>query len=808
MHDNMKMITIFNIAQRRNQPHVNNAQKRPRRITAWGMLLLVNLYAPSLQAQTPAAESTSAPEPAPAQPEVLPAEPTQAPNPPQKPTAQPHTHASDKLKTKKNKAALPQALTTPEVVITGQTIHDLQSVAGAAHVIEQKKLKQIAPMTAAEALVKIPGVNIQAEDPAGLRLNIGFRGLRAERSRNVLVLEDGIPVQLMPYGEPELYYTPRIERMGSIEVVKGSSSVLYGPRTIGGVVNFVTLSPPDKLTRTVSQRVGNNGYLMTQAMVGDRKGDISYLIYGLLHNFDGNRNLDLRVYDVMGKVELNMHNAGTLSLKAQLYNEWSRATYLGLTTPQYEANSNFNFANNDRFSIQRYALTAIHEIELAKNTTLRTSYYNFNITRNWRRQDYDRRDQTDASPGLTYDRIINGQGRQVDLASSVNDGSSIFFRNTTGNRNRAYNVTGVESRLTNHFNLFDNEHTLTAGARVHYESSNQQLVQGAYPSGLTGPVQSQERLNGLAFAGYAMTDIGLLKNKLTLSPGARLEVLRSELTSYRDNFQDIIPRSQNDSVIATVIPGMGLSWTGFAHWTLFTGVHRGFAPPRTKDNITPGGANLKLAAERSWNYEAGARYDYLDWLHLEGTGFLLDFSNQIITPSEASGATNEVGAVNSGRTRHMGFEFAGTFDLGRFKDWSFNLPLSLNYTYVNSELLGGWGEYVKGNAVPYAPQHLLGVQAAFEHPSGLSLSVQGDYVSAQFADIENTDSATLDGLRGKIPAWFLLNARAAYMYKPWRLSGFITAKNMLDHRYMASRAPAGIQPGLPRQVIAGLEYTF
>ena len=40
--------------------------------------------------------------------------------------------------------------------------------------------------------------------PVGMRLNIGIRGLNPDRSRKVLMLEDGIPIALAPYGEPEM----------------------------------------------------------------------------------------------------------------------------------------------------------------------------------------------------------------------------------------------------------------------------------------------------------------------------------------------------------------------------------------------------------------------------------------------------------------------------------------------------------------------------------------------------------------------------------------------------------------------------
>jgi TonB family protein len=87
-------------------------------------------------------------------------------------------------------------------------------------------------------------LNVASEDGMGLRLNIGVRGLDPNRSRKVLVLEDGMPVSLNPYGSPELYYTPPIERMDRVEVVRGSGQILWGPQTIGGVINYITRDPP------------------------------------------------------------------------------------------------------------------------------------------------------------------------------------------------------------------------------------------------------------------------------------------------------------------------------------------------------------------------------------------------------------------------------------------------------------------------------------------------------------------------------------------------------------------------------------
>jgi Fe(3+) dicitrate transport protein len=74
------------------------------------------------------------------------------------------------------------------------------------------------------------------------------------------MLEDGVPVALAPYGEPEMYYTPSIDRMSGLEILKGSGSILYGPQTFGGVINYQTANPPATPSFNALVRGGQGGF--------------------------------------------------------------------------------------------------------------------------------------------------------------------------------------------------------------------------------------------------------------------------------------------------------------------------------------------------------------------------------------------------------------------------------------------------------------------------------------------------------------------------------------------------------------------
>ncbi len=51
------------------------------------------------------------------------------------------------------------------------------------------------------------------------------------------------------------------------------------------------------------------------------------------------------------------------------------------------------------------------------------------------------------------------------------------------------------------------------------------------------------------------------------------------------------------------IPGIGFAYNPNDNLTVFAGVHRGFAPPRTEDLISNAGGAVDVDSEKSTNYE-------------------------------------------------------------------------------------------------------------------------------------------------------------------------------------------------------------
>ena len=120
--------------------------------------------------------------------------------------------------------------------------------------ITEQEIKTLGATTAAEALKYVPGVNVVQTTKGELNINIqGFS------QKDILVLIDGVPYYETENGPLDLQQIPA-SIIGKIEVIKGASSVLYGPNAMGGVVNIITKKGVEGLTGAASVELGNGSY--------------------------------------------------------------------------------------------------------------------------------------------------------------------------------------------------------------------------------------------------------------------------------------------------------------------------------------------------------------------------------------------------------------------------------------------------------------------------------------------------------------------------------------------------------------------
>ena len=134
---------------------------------------------------------------------------------------------------------------TEEIVVEAERPKDVPL--STTSIILKDKIEALQPRSLADVLSYSSGTFVSAGAKNEYRLKIrGFEGQR------IVLLYDGIPIYEPFFNSFDLK-TITTEEIENIKVVKGASSVLYGPNAMGGIVNVITRRPvPPSFSLTTS----------------------------------------------------------------------------------------------------------------------------------------------------------------------------------------------------------------------------------------------------------------------------------------------------------------------------------------------------------------------------------------------------------------------------------------------------------------------------------------------------------------------------------------------------------------------------
>mgnify|MGYP006160896467 FL=1 len=701
-----------------------------------------------------------------------------------------------------------QEAALPSVEVSGNSIlpSNIENLPGSSNVLTREDLDRREPFSILELVREVPGLHVVSEDAAGTHLNIGLRGLNPRRSSRTLLLEDGAPtVFFAPYGDPSAHYSTPIERLERVEVLKGSGQILYGPQTLGGMINFVTKPVPrNGFEGSAKLSVGNEGYRGAHLNLGTGSEQGGIMIDLLKRQGDGIREQhDFDVQDVTIKGQLNINSSHTLTAKYTRFEEDSLFSETGLTGQEYLRNPfSLPGSEGERYVMDRDTVQLIHGWQLGERARLTTQVY------------HTKTDRTSL------------RSREFESAFDPMDPSTIGLgelESEFATRPRQYDVFGIEPKLEFTHSAFGVPSETIIGMRYHTEDIDRKKFEFDN-FGDTTP-EADERLLADVEATTFYAQNTFLMGNWTLTPGVRVEQIDQTKVLFSGvagtaNFQqeDMLDTSETET-----LPGIGFTWNGLSNATVFGGVHRGFAPPRPDRDIE-NDMLQRVTPELATVAELGIRGNVRAGSY-EATFFNLDIEDIVVN----SGGFFR----NEGEAQHTGFELAGRFNLGELISAKANpFYVSMAYTnlftaeFKNSGVVGGEGEdgygtYEAGNRLPYAPKHTLALNLSYETEQW-NARVGATHLSKQFANTENfAGSGALGfcpngedpannlfcGLFGEIEAVTLLNASISYAPAGSKVSYFLNAENLTDKQYIAARTN-GIQPGRQRQVVAGINVKF
>ncbi len=313
----------------------------------------------------------------------------------------PFIQAQEQHTQKEKKKSDEPAKITEEILVIGEAPKDLPI--STVTRLDSTMFERNRPLDLSEAIKFAPGVYVSAGSKDEYTLK-----LRGIDSRRIVLLVDGIPVY-EPYFSSFDLKTVAAGGIDSIQITKGPSSVLYGPNTLGGIVNVVTRRPSAGSELSLNASYGVNN---TRSLILDTNHQWNRLGFaGTLQYQDS----DGFVYpnEEMGKTDRMNSDYQRTNLNLKLYYTPSDRTEILFNAGFYLSNYGippgldtdrpryWRFKNWDRYSFNAGGYTAI-----GGSSTLhfRAFYVQYDNTL----EGYRDRSMTELNFESTFDNSVYG----------------------------------------------------------------------------------------------------------------------------------------------------------------------------------------------------------------------------------------------------------------------------------------------------------------------------------------------------------------------------------------------------------------
>lgn len=633
---------------------------------------------------------------------------------------------------------------------------------------------------------KTPGITIWENDGSGIQLGVASRGLSPNRSWEFNVRMNGYDITPDPMGYPEAYFTPPMEVVEQIEIIRGASSLQYGPQ-FGGLMNFV-LRKPDKSTRFTAETIntfGSNGLFSSFNYIGGTEGKWNYTAYYQKRIGDGWRENGYFNTD-HAHLEVNYAASNRLKLGMEMtYMTTESQQPGGLTDSQFEENSQQSKRSRNWFSTPWFVPSLTAEYLFSPKTKL-----------SWK------------AFGTIAERNSVGFMRPINVEDDL------------GNRqvDRDYYTTyGSELRLSSSYTLFGKEQTVMSGLRYfNGHIDRKQLGVGTSGTDMDFSVADGDYRRDLDFNNVNLAafveNVFRFSDKFLVTGGVRVENIRSvmegQLNAINGNPQllDQITRSRSFALL-----GVGAEYhvtPGTEFYANFSQAYRpvlisDLTPPATTDVIDP---NLKDS--RGYNVDLGYRGSLFSYLKFDLSYFHLNYADRIGTIAQ----TNPDGNIyqfrtNLGNSVSRGFEGYVEFDpvSALFENSNvgyLHLFASLAFvdaTYGDFEVTSVSNGQVtsrnlEGNQVENAPRKINRYGATYSL-SKFSMTWQMSDIGKAYSDALNTEDPNAAATVGVIPAYRVQDLSASWnLWKQHSLKAGVN--NLTDERYFTRRAGGYPGPGI------------
>ena len=651
-----------------------------------------------------------------------------------------------------------------------------------------------------QVLGRVPGSNYSETEGSGFPSNgIGFRGLNPTQSIETNTRQNGYNIAGDIYGYPESYYLTPLEATERVEVIRGASSLQFGPQ-FGGVVNYIVKSgPQDKpFEFNTEQTGGSYGLLNSFNSIGGTWKKWNYYAFMEYTGSQGQRaNSQVQQATAFAKLEYKASEKFKIGLEYSLLRNLLHMPG-GLDDAEFNQNPDQSFRSRNWLVTpwNILALTAEYKPSASTTFTLKSAFNGSSRSIVWRNEDGGP-ETPDSISGTTSSYVP----REVEHE---------YFKSST-----------TELRMLTGYGIGGRQQTLAAGVRFFYGWMKRQ--EGGLGSTDIGPDFGNYNPGNAYDNDLDFTTLNVapfientfhIGNRLSITPGFRFEYILSTAKGHVLDSTGTYNIDVNESKPRTIpLAGIAFQYKTSAATNVYANITQAYTPisysflyPMGLDVDAKIDPNLKDI--NGYNADLGWRGNVKDYFTFDVSGFYMTHNNNIAIETNGTAANPTYFETNVGDAVHIGLESYIELNIVKlFTKHSRIGTLSFfnSFAYDNAKYVNG---LYNGNTAEYAPATIerFGITYAIKK---FSTTFLFSNTAKSYADANNTVFSP-DAEVGIIPAYTVMDWSATYKIKNYHLK--FGVNNLTDARYFTFRTVEypgpGIIPSIGRTIYIGFGARF
>ncbi|WP_428660710.1 TonB-dependent receptor domain-containing protein [Runella sp.] len=652
-------------------------------------------------------------------------------------------------------------------------------------IIPEQLVANLSTNNARQIYARVAGLNIWENEGAGLQLSIGGRGLDPNRSSNFNVRQNGYDISADALGYPESYYTPPIEGVGRIQVVRGAASLQYGTQ-FGGLLNFVMKKPvaDRKLEVTARQTVGSFGFYNAFTSASGTVGKVSYYTFFQYKQGNGWRpNSHFNNYTLYSDVDYKLSDKSTVGV------DITHMSYLaqqpgGLTDQMFRDDPRQSNRERNWFKV-KWNMAAVH------------FDHKFNAKNEFNLRLF----------GLSAYRY--SLGFRPNRVASVDDNSERDL--ITGD----FTNRGAEARFLKRYFLGKKQGILLVGSRFYHGFNHS--IQGLGSKGKEADFVFSDDPQTIASdyrfpnrnVSVFIENIFYLNDKLSITPGLRYEYIYTTAKGFygtiqRDLAGNIITSTRTNETRTNgrqfVLGGVGVSYKPVNQLDVYANISQNYRSITFSDmRITNPSSVIdpNLQDEKGYSVDLGVRSAQTTLYNFDISGFYLNYNNRIGEVQfydESQRVLRRRG--NIGQAVIFGLESYAEGDLLHLlhpQNTNLSGVVFANVAVIHSTYKASEITAVVGKQVEFVPKLNVksGLRLGYKK---LKASYQFTYLSDQFTEATNARDGGVSAVVGLIPAYSIMDVSLSYAFRKFRIES--TVNNLANKAYFTRRATGYPGPGI------------